>query len=309
MTIPKWHECIDPVFRVLADGRPVALQDIYARVADLVELTEVERAERLPSGRQPMYWNRIGWAVSRSKIAGLIEHPERATYALSPEGQRLAKESGSIDESTLYGYEAYRDHFDRKGDSTPQAETTVGSTTANATPIELIDGAIVDLTAALEEKVYSTLHKIESPYDFERLVTEFVARLGYGATDQIEVTPRSGDLGVDGIVRRDKLGLDRVYIQAKKYAPDNKVSAEAVRAFIGSLGLHRASAGVLITTSSFADTSRREIASTHSTNIVLIDGRELARLMVKHNIGVQTERTIEIRRLDSDFFFAASEEA
>lgn len=121
------------------------------------------------------------------------------------------------------------------------------------------------------------------------------------------MTARSGDLGIDGIVHRDRLGLDRVYIQAKRYKADHPVSAEAVRAFIGSLGLHRASAGVMITTSTFAKTSREEVERTHSTNIRLIDGRELARLMVKYDIGVTVERTIAIKRLDPSRLFVSGE--
>ncbi len=176
---------------------------------------------------------------------------------------------------------------------------------ASSNPIDRIDAAVDELVAALEDRVYTALHQIEDPYDFEHLVTDFVARLGYG--EEYEVTARSGDLGIDGIVHRDRLGLDRVYIQAKRYKVDHPVSAEAVRAFIGSLGLHRASAGVMITTSTFAKTSREEVERTHSTNIRLVDGRELARLMVKYDIGVTVERTIAIKRLDPSQLFVSSE--
>ena len=184
-------------------------------------------------------------------------------------------------------------------------EADAAAELASSTPIDRIDAAVDELTAALEDRVYTALHQIEDPYDFEHLVTDFVARLGYG--EEYEVTARSGDLGIDGIVHRDRLGLDRVYIQAKRYKADHPVSAEAVPAFIGSLGLHRASAGVMITTSTFAKTSREEVERTHSTNIRLIDGRELARLMVKYDIGVTVERTIAIKRLDPSQLFVSSE--
>jgi restriction system protein len=187
----------------------------------------------------------------------------------------------------------------------PSDDSTDAAT--SSTPIERIDAAVDELEAALEDKVYTALHQINDPYDFEHLVTEFVARLGYG--DEYEVTSRSGDLGIDGIVLRDRLGLDRVYIQAKRYKADHPVTAEAVRAFIGSLGLHRASAGVMITTSTFPKTSRNEVERTHSTNIRLIDGRELAHLMVKHEIGVTAERTIAIKRLDPSTFFSSDDTA
>lgn len=309
--IPKWHEFIDPVVRVLGDDE-VALQDIYAAVADRVGLSEEARAERTNSARQPVYWNRIGWAITHAKIAGLIEQAGRARYRLTTEGRSRASTGDSLGQPTLREYPAYLEYYRtmpsrQKGDgSSPDVEESDEvAELASTTPIDRIDAAIDELTAALEDRVYTALHQIKDPYDFEHLVTDFVARLGYG--EEYEVTARSGDLGIDGIVHRDRLGLDRVYIQAKRYKADHPVSAEAVRAFIGSLGLHRASAGVMITTSTFAKTSREEVERTHSTNIKLIDGRELARLMVKYDIGVAVERTIAIKRLDPSQLFASSE--
>lgn len=307
--IPKWHEFIDPVVRVLGD-REVVLQDIYSQVADLVGLSIEARSERTNSARQPVYWNRIGWAITHAKIAGLIEQPGRARYRLTDEGSARAASGERLGRDTLREYQAYRDYYanlpSRAGSGTTAEPDADGVTElSSSTPIERIDAAVDELEAALEDKVYTALHQIEDPYDFEHLVTEFVARLGYG--DEYEVTARSGDLGIDGIVLRDRLGLDRVYIQAKRYKVDHPVSAESVRAFIGSLGLHRASAGVIITTSTFARTSHDEVHRTHSTNVRLIDGRELAHLMVKYEIGVSVERTIAIKRLDSSQFFASSE--
>ena len=311
-TIPKWHEFIDPVARVLGDGE-LALQDIYATVADRVGLSEEARAERTNSARQPVYWNRIGWAITHAKIAGLIEQPARARYRLTGEGRTRAAGGERLGRDTLREYQAYRDYYanlpSRSGSEASTDESSGADTadSSSSTPIEQIDAAIDELTAALEDRVYTALHQIDDPYDFEHLVTEFVARLGYG--DEYEVTSRSGDLGIDGIVLRDRLGLDRVYIQAKRYKFDHPVTAEAVRAFIGSLGLHRASSGVMITTSTFSKTSLDEVNRTHSTNVRLIDGRELAHLMVKYSIGVVVERTIAIKRLDPAQFFASSESA
>lgn len=310
-SIPKWHEFIDPVIRVLGEHGRSTLQEIYARVADRVGLTEAAKAELTTSARQPVYWNRIGWAITRSKGAGLIAQPARATYELTQEGRSRALEQDALTEVTLREYPEYREWISTlrsKRRDTVAAEEQPQSTTDVAdelTPTDRIDEAVTELDAALEQRIYEALLQIESPYDFERIVTDFVARLGYGS--EFTVTARSGDLGVDGIVMRDILGLERVYVQAKRYAEGNMVSAEAVRAFIGSLGLHRASIGVMITTSRFANTSHAEVERTHSTHIRLIDGRELARLMVKHGIGVSVERTIEIKRIDTDKFFGAGE--
>lgn len=311
-SIPKWHEFIDPVVRVLGDG-DADLQDIYARVADRVGLSEEAKAQRTNSARQPVYWNRIGWAITHAKIAGLLESPSRARYRLTEEGRARAGTGDALGRATLQEYDAYRDYYinlpSRQGEASEPApastEAEVDLSTSSATPTERIDAAVEELNAALEDKVYTALHQIADPYDFEHLVTEFVARLGYG--EEFEITPRSGDLGVDGIVLRDRLGLDRVYVQAKRYKEDHPVTAEAVRAFIGSLGLHRASAGVMITTSTFARTSIDEVSRTHSTNVRLIDGRELAHLMVKYEIGVTVERTIAVKRLDASQFFASGE--
>lgn len=310
-TIPKWHEFIDPVARVLGNGE-LALQDIYSEVANRVGLSDAARAERTNSARQPVYWNRIGWAITHAKIAGLIEQPARARYRLTDEGRARAASGEHLGRETLREYQAYRDYYTNLpsrggGGSTDESSADDTTDLSSSTPIERIDAAVDELTAALEDKVYTALHQIEDPYDFEHLVTEFVARLGYG--DEYQVTARSGDLGIDGIVLRDRLGLDRVYIQAKRYKVDHPVTAESVRAFIGSLGLHRASSGVMITTSTFARTSLDEVERTHSTNVRLIDGRELAHLMVKYNIGVAVERTIAIKRLDPTQLFASSESA
>lgn len=308
--IPKWHEFIDPVIRVLAASGRLTLQEIYAQVADFVGLSDDAKAEMTSSARQPVYWNRIGWAITRTKGAGLLAQPARATYELTEEGRKRAADSASLSEATLREYAVYREWIAslRAKPRTPASDATDEldvDPSDEATPIDRIDGAVAELDAALEDRVYEALLQIESPYDFERIVTDFVARLGYGS--EFAVTARSGDLGVDGIVMRDILGLERVYVQAKRYAEGNAVSAEAVRAFIGSLGLHRASIGVMITTSHFATTSHAEVERTHSTHIRLIDGRELAHLMVKHGIGVSVERTIEIKRLDTDRFFGAAE--
>lgn len=313
-TIPKWHEFIDPVVRVLEHDE-VALQEIYAQVADRVGLSEEARAERTNSARQPVYWNRIAWAITHAKIAGLIEQPARARYRLTEEGRARMLTGEPLGRFTLREYDAYRDYFinlpsrqgGRQNTEIEPDPAEAAEIISSATPIERIDAAVDELTAALEDAVFTALHQIEDPYDFEHVVTDFVARLGYG--DEYEVTSRSGDLGIDGIVLRDRLGLDRVYVQAKRYKIDHPVTAEAVRAFIGSLGLHRASAGVMITTSTFARTSHDEVLRTHSTNVRLIDGRELAHLMVKYDIGVAVERTIPIKRLDSSQFFTSSDSA
>ena len=310
-SIPKWHEFIDPVFRVLADVPSLTLQEIYARVADRTNLSEEAKAEVTPSARQPVYWNRIGWAVSRSKGAGLLTQPSRAVYALTDEGLKHATASPRINESILRAYPAYREWIasfrKNSGEDTmlPRVnEVSVIEVLSDdeRTPEEQIDSAVEVITQRLEEQVYRRLHAIENPYFFESLVTRFIAALGYG--EEYEVTARSGDLGIDGVVWRDKLGLERVYIQAKRYSEGHAVSAEAVRAFIGSLGLHRASVGVMITTSTFPKTSHDEVARTHSTNIRLIEGRELARLMVKYGIGVTVERQIPIKRIDIEEFTA-----
>lgn len=224
---------------------------------------------------------------------------------------RHAADSELMSEATLLEYAKYREWIEDirlgrlKKKSEDRRVDVVDDFLDSTTPIDRIDEAVAELDKALEDRVYTALQQIDNPYDFERIVTDFVARLGYGV--DFEVTSRSGDLGVDGIVMRDILGLERVYVQAKRYAEGNPVSAEAVRAFIGSLGLHRASIGVMITTSNFARTSHDEVERTHSTNIRLIDGRELARLMVKHRIGVSVERTIEIKRIDTDKFFGAAD--
>lgn len=296
MAIPKWHEFLDPVVRLIAAEGPMVRAEIYRRVADITGLSDADRLERLNTGGL-RYHNRIGWALSDALEAQLIGRPTRSVYDITDRGRRVVASPAIIDRDLLRAFPEYQRRRVRQQPVAPQELVGVA---ADQTPVELIDSAAEQLVAEIESEVYRELLAIEDPYFFEFLVTRFVASLGYGVS--YELTAKSGDGGVDGIVWRDKLGLDRIYVQAKKYAEGQRVSIEAVRAFLGTLEPKRANAGVFITTSTFSEASRREAELARSTNVRLIDGRELAHLMVANGIGVRTRRTIEVKALDSDFF-------
>ncbi|WP_345508331.1 restriction endonuclease [Terrabacter aeriphilus] len=301
MTIPDFQTLMRPVLAHLEDGRTRRSRDIKDAMADQFDLTEAERAAMLPSGRQRTIDNRVGWALSYLTQAGLVAKPSRGQVVISDEGQAaLSANPDRIDMKTLEAYPSYL-KFRERTRKAPTSQTTVDTPpVAEATPSDLIEQAVSTNRAAVEGEVLQSALAL-SPTGFEDLVIRLLERMGYGKAGSVERTSASGDAGVDGIISQDPLGLDRIYVQAKRYAEDRTIDRPRIHEFAGALLGKQGDRGVFITTSRFSSGARQE-AERINARIELIDGSRLAELLVAYGVGVQVEQTVTLYRLDEDFF-------
>jgi restriction system protein len=293
-----------PVLSAAADGE-MRVGEVVDRLADELALSAEERAELLPSGKQTLFANRVHWAKTYLSKAGLIEPTRRGHFKITPRGQKvITSRPQRIDNIFLNQFEEFRQFKDR---SVQDADLGKGQADATfeyskETPDETMRVSHRQIEATLAQDL---LDRIQSaPPDFyERLIVNLLLRMGYGGSsrDAGRALGRTGDDGVDGVIDQDALGLDRVYIQAKRYAKGNNIGAGAVRDFFGSLDRHKAAKGLFVTTSSFSSSSR-ETAELLSKRIVLIDGEQLARLMIRYNVGCRIEEVLEIKKVDEEFF-------
>ncbi len=307
MAVPDFQSLMLPVLQVVAEDGPIAAPDLRARVARLIALSEADLAELLPSGRHTTFGNRTAWANVHLQRAGLIVVLRRGVYQVTPSGQDvLARKPPAIDMAFLEGFPAYAKRRQRTVPPGGAEPANVSHARADASaptnPEERIEQGHKELTADVEADLLDRLREVTPP-QFERIIVDLLVAMGYGGgrLEMANAIGRAGDNGVDGVVREDKLGLDVVYMQAKRYAPANSVGAGEVRDFIGALDGHRASKGVFVTTSTFSR-SAHEFVERVSKRVVLIDGQALARLMVAHDVGVRVKTTYEVRELDEDYF-------
>ncbi len=299
MAVPDFQSWFLPLLKRVADGESHRLSDLYEELAQDLDLSDEDRAEELPSGKQLTYRNRIGWARTYLKKAGLLESPARGECRITKRGiEVLAQDLERVDVKFLKQFPEFEKFHTYKpsgpGEGGPDGEVV------SATPEELLEqshGALKDnVTQELLERV-----KAAPPSFFESLVVDLLLRMGYGGSreDAGKIVGRSGDGGVDGVINEDRLGLDVVYIQAKRW--ENTVGRPVVQAFAGSLEGVRARKGVLITTSDFSSEARQYVSQIEK-RIVLVTGQQLANLMFEHNIGVSSVASYEVKKVDTDFF-------
>ncbi|MND52878.1 Mrr restriction system protein [compost metagenome] len=304
MTIPNYQALMLPVLRFAAEGEQ-RVTDIADRVADEFRLSEKEREELLPSGRQRILHNRIHWAKFYMSKAGLIASPARGRFLATGAGKDLlATNPSKIDVSTLMKVPEFREFYRNDGQDAA-LETTTPSTDQDAsdvTPEERIDAAYRTLSGVLRADLLERILQ-NSPAFFEQLIVDLLVAMGYGGSHKNAAAQlgRSGDGGVDGVINEDRLGLDRLYVQAKRYTPGNSVGRPDVQAFVGSLVGLGASKGVFVTTSTFSPQAL-DFVKHLAQRVILIDGARLADLMIEHNVGVRIYRVVEFKRLDEDFF-------
>lgn len=304
MAIPDYQTLMLPVLSVAADGEtrvPLAAQII----ADQLGLTEDEREELLPSGKQRLLHNRVHWAKFYMSKAGLIDSPKRGSFTATPAGKALlATKPERIDVETLKAFPAFAEFYGQAGTGAPaeQVEAALSATHSEATPEEQIDAAHAILTAALKADLLQRVLE-QSPSFFERLIVELLVAMGYGGSheDAARQLGKSGDGGIDGVIDEDRLGLDRIYVQAKRYSAGSSVGRPEVQGFVGSLVGRGATKGVFVTTSIFSKQAT-EYAGGLQQRIILIDGSHLTELMIEFGVGVRTSRVIEVKRVDEDFF-------
>lgn len=307
MPIPDFQSCFMPILKTLSERGLMTSRDLAAAISDHFGLSEVERRELLPSGNQEVINNRVGWAKTYLKKAGLVESPRKGQVAITAEGRKvLAANPATLNVRFLKdGYEQFRAfHASKVRDAArPASEESSETQDENAlTPEEQVEQSHQTLRHELVADILERLHGC-SPQRFERLVVEVMVGMGYGGTlkDAGEAIGGSGDEGVDGVIKEDKLGLDLIYLQAKRWKDGNTVGRPELQKFVGALDGKRASKGVFITTSTFS-AEAESYAEATSRRLILIDGRRLAELMIDHNVGVATVATYAVKRIDSDFF-------
>ncbi|HCQ19544.1 MAG TPA: restriction endonuclease [Dermacoccus sp.] len=309
MTIPDFQSLMRPVLAALADGEVRRSRHVKDAMVEQFELSAEERAQMLPSGRQRTMDNRVGWATTYLSQAGLIERPQRGQLRISPAGREaLRRFPERIDIRVLETYPDYLAFRDRTRISTSNEPSAITPTTSvpetpeldRATPSELIERARRTNRAAVEGEVLKKALTL-SPTGFEDLVIRLLEAMGYGRAGSVERTSATGDAGVDGIISQDPLGLDRIYVQAKRYAEDRPIDRPRIHEFAGALLGKQGDRGVFITTSRFTQGAHNE-ADRINARIELIDGAKLAQLLVVYGVGVQTEETVVLYGLDEDFF-------
>ncbi len=302
MPIPDYQSIMLPILRLASDGQEHRFRDAVETLADEFGLTDGERAQLLPSGTAPVFDNRVGWARTYLKQARLVRSTKRGMFQITERGQQLlAKSPRHIDVGLLDQYEEFRAFRSRRRE---RAETTISpqepEPIANQTPEDALAAAYVKLRKNLEADLLDQV-KAASPAFFERLLIDLLVSMGYGGSrqDAGRAIGRSGDGGIDGIIKEDRLGLDVIYVQAKRW--DATVGRPEIQKFAGALQGQRPNKGVFITTSEFSREAE-EYASVISSKIILIDGESLAALMVDHNVGVAPVGVYELKRIDSDYF-------
>lgn len=301
LAIPDFQSVMRPVLEVVRNGQPVPLAEVRDRVSNAFSLTEEERRKRLPSGHQTVINNRVGWARTYLNKAGLLTIPERGMVQITQRGlDALQQGPERISVRWLKQFPEFKDFHTHKAQPDNQDET-VSSDLEEATPDEQLAEAHQSLMESLADELLTTI-RAASPSFFEKLVVDLMIAMGYGGSKQEagQATQATSDNGIDGTIKEDKLGLDVIYLQAKRWS--NTVHRPEIDKFIGALTRQRARKGVFITTSDFSP-GARDATSGLDMKVVLLDGRELAQLMIEHNLGVGVKQTYEVKQLDNDYFF------
>lgn len=299
--IPDYQACMLPLLKFSADEKIHTLAEAVTNIANQFKLTEDEKQQMLPSGLQAVIFNRVGWARTYLKKAGLLEDPKRATFKITKRGLELLKENlPEISTKYLNRYEEFVAFRSKKNEKNKTENILNEENESNITPEESIEFGYQKLKESVSEDIISKIKEC-SPGFFERLVVELLVKMGYGGTlkEAGQVLGKSGDGGIDGIIKEDKLGLDVIYIQAKRW--ENVVGRPEIQKFAGALLGQKAKKGIFITTSWFTSDAL-EFVKNLDSKIVLIDGEMLTELMIEFNLGVSTYKSYELKRIDSDYF-------
>lgn len=291
-----------PLLKAASDSQEHSLTEVIEALANQFQLTDEERNEMLPSGLQARFDNRVGWARTDLRMANLLESSGRGKFRITPRGLELLKSPpAKIDRKFLRQFPEYEAYVARNRTNNKQTiKEEELEEEVKQTPEEILESGSQSLRRKLAEELLERI-KQNSPRFFEKLVVDLLVAMGYGGSrkDAGEAVGRSGDEGIDGTIKEDKLGLDVVYIQAKRW--QSTVGRPDVQAFAGALIGKKANKGVFITTSQFSQDAQNYV-NTISQKIVLIDGEQLTQLMIDHGIGVTEVATYVVKRVDSDYF-------
>lgn len=299
MAVPDFQSMMLPVLTALADSKPHSIREVSEAAAKAMGVSEEDRQERLPSGNQTKWANRIAWVGTHFNFAGLITRPARAQMQITERGLKVLKENAKrVDLKVLQQFSDYQNARRRKKED---GETAADLDDEPVTPpLETLEKSYDELRKALCVELLELI-KSKPPIFFERLVLQLMQRLGYGRLIEgsAEHLGGSGDGGVDGLIKEDKLGLSEIYMQAKRW--DTPVGSKNVREFLGALDQAGAKKGVFITTSTFTKDAKAPLGKTDK-KISLIDGQMLAELMIDHDLGVSLDKSFHVKKIDSDFF-------
>lgn len=301
--IPDYQSLMRPVLEA-ARFEPRRISDVVEEIADRLDLTEEERQQRLPSGQQTTIANRVHWARSYLKQAGLVRNTKRGWFELTDRGRSVLDDpSITLNTKYLEQFDEFQEFRTRGKDDRGNDDTTIVETDIDdGTPDESLQAAHRRLEAALAANLLDYVRSA-SPAFFENLIVDLLVAMGYGGTseDAGRALGQSGDNGVDGVIDQDPLGVDQIYLQAKRYGPGNSVGPGDIRDFYGALSIKKATKGIFVTTSHFTG-SAEQTARDLGSRIVLIDGPQLAKLMVKYNIGCRDKDVLRIKQIDETYF-------
>jgi restriction system protein len=299
--IPDFQRIMYPLLRYLGDDQPRNVTEVVSSLAGTFKLTEEDLRIKLDSGIKGKFRDRVGWATTYLKNSGLIFYPQRGVYQITAVGKEaLADNITEIDKNYLKKFEGYQKWLST---STGSGESdTADRVVEGKTPEEILGDTVRDLKNTLGYELLELL-KNKPPEYFEYFVLKLLSAMGYGGVekDNFEVVGQSGDNGIDGIIYQDKLGIDRIYVQAKRWR-DNKVQSKDIRDFIGSLSLRGTNKGIFITTSEFTQDAVQTAKMNPHNRIILINGVQLVENAIDNNVGVQVKKSYEIKDLDNDFF-------
>lgn len=297
--IPGFQKMMLPLLRFAGDGKEYSTSETLSAIANEFNISEEQQNQLLPSGNQKIFYNRVFWAKAYLKMAGLIENTKRAHFRITDRGINTLKENPP--EINLKYLKKFPDYVElsetwKKDSSKPETEEDA----IPQTPEESLETSFLDIKKTLAQELLSKI-KMCSPSFFEKMVIELLVSMGYGGSrsDAGKAIGRSGDEGIDGIIKEDKLGLDAIYVQAKRW--ENVVGRPEIQKFVGALAGQGAKKGIFITTSKFTSEAKDYIPR-NETKIVLIDGEQLADLMIGNNLGVSLQALYELKKIDSDYF-------
>ncbi len=295
--IPDFQTIMLPLLKAFQNGKEKTSKELREEMVSHFNISEDEQKEKIPSGKQPLYYNRVAWAIAYLKMADLISSPLRAVYTITEEGKKVLE---NPPEKITINFLKQFDSFSKNRNPEKDTELDDNNQIVEKTPDELIEIGYKQVKNELSLQILNQI-KDCSPYFFEKLVLDLLIKMGYGGSEMAngEVTPKGSDEGIDGIIKEDKLGLDKIYIQAKKW--ENCVGRPEIQKFVGALQGKRAKKGIFITMSTFTKEAL-EYAENLDVAVILIDGKKLANYMIENELGVSLKQNYKIFNVDTDYF-------
>jgi restriction system protein len=304
MAVPDFQSFFKPLLNYIKDGNEYTMRELKENLFKSMNILKNDLEEMLPSGTQTRYDNRIYWSKAYLLQAKCVDSPKRGIVKITERGQQLLNSSReNLRVTDLNAFPEFVAFRQNKGThETDDSNLNVDVVIDEKTPLEVLESSVQTIQNGLATELLNRVHGV-TPADFEKLVVQLLVKMGYGGSikDAGQVTKLSGDEGIDGTIKEDRLGLGTIYIQAKKWAEDHIVGRPEIQKFVGALAGQRAKKGIFITTSSFSKEAR-DYTSKIDTKIVLIDGKQLADWMIECNLGVSVQQVYEVKKIDSDFF-------